>query len=53
MNWTIIVADVDECSSNPCSNDGVCRNFINEYTCQCAPGYEGAQCETGKRSDTA
>ena len=42
-----IVSDVDECSSNPCENGATCSDGINEYNCQCAAGYMGANCETG------
>ena len=40
--------DIDECQSNPCLNRGTCRNLENHYTCDCQPGYEGINCETGK-----
>ncbi len=36
---------VDECSPNPCQNHGTCENGASGYTCQCAPGYTGANCE--------
>ena len=35
------------CISNPCQNGGVCSNGINEYTCDCAQGYNGTSCENG------
>ena len=44
---TYFVSDVDECSSNPCENGGTCIDGFNEYSCQCVPGYMGANCETG------
>ncbi|XP_045189499.2 protocadherin Fat 4-like [Mercenaria mercenaria] len=38
---------VNECSSNPCRNNGVCTSFVNEYSCACAnTGFTGANCET-------
>ena len=39
--------DKDECLSNPCQNGGKCEDEINSYTCTCAPGYTGHDCETG------
>ena len=39
--------DIDECESSPCQNGGACEDGINSYTCSCAPGYTGNDCETG------
>ena len=33
--------NIDECTSDPCQNDGVCTDDVNCYTCSCADGYEG------------
>lgn len=33
--------DVDECSSDPCRNGGICIDQQNNYYCQCLPGYTG------------
>ena len=41
------ISDVDECSSDPCHNDGSCVDDINKYSCTCEAGYTGLQCETG------
>uniref|UniRef100_K1Q6I2 Neurogenic locus Notch protein n=1 Tax=Magallana gigas TaxID=29159 RepID=K1Q6I2_MAGGI len=38
------VNDVDECQSSPCIH-GNCSDLVNEYSCQCFPGYEGLQCQ--------
>ncbi|CAB3403309.1 unnamed protein product [Caenorhabditis bovis] len=38
----------DLCSLKPCYNDGKCqktRQLERGYSCQCRPGYEGANCE--------
>ena len=40
------MADVNECSSTPCQNGGTCHDGVNEYTCACASGYTGKNCET-------
>ena len=39
------ISDVDECSSNPCQNGGLCTDEINRFTCQCTAGYTGDFCE--------
>jgi len=31
----------NECASNPCRNGARCRDGINEFTCQCEPGFTG------------
>nr|XP_032833601.1 venom prothrombin activator porpharin-D-like [Petromyzon marinus] len=41
-------SDGDQCSSNPCKNNGVCKDGINEYTCYCLSGYDGNTCEISK-----
>ncbi|XP_023282950.1 neurogenic locus protein delta-like [Seriola lalandi dorsalis] len=34
------------CLSYPCQNGGTCKEASNStYTCQCAEGFEGANCE--------
>ncbi|XP_033634228.1 fibropellin-1-like [Asterias rubens] len=35
----------DECSSSPCQNDATCVDGIDSYTCTCAAGFEGINCE--------
>ena len=37
---------VDECAASPCHNGGVCANASEGYTCACAPGFAGANCDT-------
>jgi len=29
----------------PCKNNGTCKDGINSYSCQCANGYDGSDCE--------
>ena len=31
----------------PCENGGTCNDDVNAYTCSCADGYQGDNCETG------
>ena len=41
--------EIDECSPNPCQNGGVCTDMVNGYSCTCAAGYTGNDCETGEQ----
>ena len=45
----IHVLDINECDSNPCQNGATCTDHVNSYNCTCAPGYEGANCESGTK----
>lgn len=43
--------DVDECLSSPCQNGAFCNDTLEShgldaYSCVCAAGYEGGNCET-------
>ena len=40
--------DIDECASNPCVNGGTCTDQVNGYTCACAAGWQGTDCDQGK-----
>ena len=37
--------NIDECASRPCVNNGTCTDQINDYKCDCLPGFKGKQCE--------
>ena len=39
--------DIDDCANQPCRNNGTCTDQVNGFNCSCAPGFYGAQCETG------
>ncbi|XP_070535776.1 uncharacterized protein [Ptychodera flava] len=39
--------DIIECASNPCQNGAICVDEVNQYSCSCATGYIGTNCETG------
>ena len=43
----LIVADIDECSSDPCQNGGTCTDLVNSHTCACQAGYDGDNCQNG------
>jgi len=36
--------DIDDCQPNPCVH-GTCTAGVNDYTCQCLPGYRGDNCD--------
>ena len=42
-----LFVDIDECSSDPCTNGGTCTDDVNAYSCVCAPGYTGEGCGIG------
>ena len=39
------VPPTDYCEENPCQNAGICVNGDDGYTCECAPGYVGSNCQ--------
>ena len=41
-------SDIDECTTSPCQNGATCNNLETGFECDCAYGYEGDRCETGK-----
>ena len=44
-----MIVFIDKCASNPCKNKGVCTDGDgDDYTCQCAAGFKGKNCEQGK-----
>ena len=45
MIGIIPAVNIDECANAPCQNGGECTDGINEYTCTCAAGYRGVNCE--------
>ena len=43
MPYFILLADINECSSNPCS-EGTCLDQVNGFVCDCNAGYDGRLC---------
>ena len=35
----------DDCATNPCKNNGVCTDALNDFTCSCQPGFTGKTCD--------
>ena len=39
-------AELDDCASEPCQNDGECSSLSGAgYTCRCQDGFNGPSCE--------
>ncbi|KAH3846512.1 hypothetical protein DPMN_088814, partial [Dreissena polymorpha] len=38
---------IDECSSNPCRNNGICHDEAGGFRCECPRGYSGLHCSNG------
>ena len=47
-----LFVDIDECSSEPCTNGGTCTDGVNAYSCACVAGYSGEDCDIGNRCIT-
>ena len=45
FNGTNCESDVDECSSSPCLNGGICTDYLNDYKCTGPIGFTGRRCE--------
>ena len=43
--YQLSFTEVDTCVSSPCINGGTCVNTKESYRCDCAPGYNGQDCE--------
>ena len=40
--------DIDDCGSSNCQNGGSCVDGVASFTCACATGYTGSECEQGE-----
>ena len=41
----IFFQEIDECSSNPCQNNGTCEDLVDNFNCTCVSGFQGRTCE--------
>ena len=44
----IILFYIDDCSPNVCENGGTCVDGVNSFTCSCATGFHGHNCQFRK-----
>ena len=47
LHLSVCFVDIDDCVNEPCANGGTCDDGVNGYTCNCAPGYYGPNCNGG------
>ena len=38
---------MDECVNHTCANGASCVDGVNNYSCNCQPGFTGDRCQTG------
>lgn len=41
VSGSLCEAEVNECMSSPCLNEGVCLDEVNKFTCSCTGGFTG------------
>ena len=39
-------SDINDCAEQPCQNNGNCTDEVNDFHCDCVPGYTGKNCST-------
>lgn len=45
----ILFSEINSCDAKPCKNSGICKKTgPGLYSCTCAFGYTGSDCELGK-----
>ena len=44
-NGRLCEFEIDECSLNPCNQQGVCTDQVNSYLCECFPEYTVSHCD--------
>jgi Notch-like protein len=49
MSTLYSLADIDDCSPDPCQYGATCSDDVDSYTCTCAAGYTGTNCDIGKK----
>ncbi|XP_068596784.1 coagulation factor IXa [Brachionichthys hirsutus] len=53
MEFWVGHVDGNQCKSNPCLNEGSCKDHLGSYSCTCPSGFTGRTCEIAliKRCD--
>ncbi|XP_068182066.1 coagulation factor IXa isoform X2 [Antennarius striatus] len=53
MAFWVGYTDGNQCKSNPCLNEGSCKDHLGSYSCTCPSGFTGRNCEIAltKRCD--
>ena len=44
---SVNLIDINECDSDPCQNNGKCKNTLGSYYCVCPHGFLGTNCGLG------
>ena len=47
LSILFLLKDIDECLHHTCQHGGSCIDAVNNYSCNCLPGFTGDRCETG------
>ena len=47
--FKFLCVDHDDCTPDPCQNEGVCEDLVNDYNCTCVPGWDGKDCVISKK----
>nr|CAD7258136.1 unnamed protein product [Timema shepardi] len=40
-----ISVNIDDCASEPCLNEAICKDQVGGFKCECQPGWSGDRCE--------
>ena len=48
LDCCTITAGESQCDEATCNNGGTCLDEGDNFTCKCAPGWEGATCNIGE-----
>ena len=43
-----VSADINDCEADSCANGGTCIDGVDSFSCECAAGFAGPNCNTSK-----